>query len=564
MQAHAAKGLAAMNKRFLILIIAFGMMIHTSGCSSGGTQEEGDVATSNDTAFTEEGDSDFANQLPEGSGGDVAATDQPPADGAAPAENPGELTDAGATPPAEGALAENGAAAPPADGGELSLDGDAPPAVAGATPPADGSAPLDGAAPTGAGELSLDDKPLPDDLASGAAPANGGAPVAANDPGATAASTEPPVASDPPPTDDSVFAGGEKSAGTTVPQDTAAADPGASGTTDGSNGSTETAAAAPAAYSPLVKVKDAAFQKKGALLNRVYLGRAGDTPKSVSKKIYGDASHTKDLTAWNGFLKRGVKTGDKIYYSSSHDPNDTRMLTYYEDVGVQPSTYTTKEGDNIRKVAKQLLGSSDSWKEVWATNASVESKGDIPAGLELKYWPEGAAAGAAVQMAGGGKPKKGAPGEMPPDMGLPPDALPPSQASNPPSEMPTDMQPPPPVNVAGNDPQPPTGAQMPPPGPGPASTPNGGTAGTTGAPPPDQMVPPPPPPPPVAEVPPAPPKPKPKVAAQPADAADASATDPDTIMAVGFGGILLLAAAVLFVVIRKNRAKRMDLGQTQV
>jgi hypothetical protein len=44
---------------------------------------------------------------------------------------------------------------------------------------------------------------------------------------------------------------------------------------------------------------------------------------------------------------------------------------------------------------------------------------------------------------------------------------------------------------------------------------------------------------------------------------EAQGTDPDLLMTLGVGAIIVVAL-VLLVVIRKNRAKRMDFGQTQV
>ena len=559
-------------------------MLQTSGCSSGGTQEEGEVAQA-DQKFAEENGGDFQEDLP--SDGTAPSEVASSGDAAAPAD--GAPADA---PPADGgAVADN--AAPAAGGDELSLDDPAPSQDVAA---AGGDAKTAPAA--GGDELSLDDPApaLPDDVAAGGAhAATGDAAAGAPAAGGAVATNEPP------PTDDPVFnndakAGAAPDAGGAGASDIAAggaaADPNAppaggeasSSSTDvAAGGATDVTPAAAPAFAPLVKIKDAAFTKKGALLNRVYLGRPGDTTKAVAGKIYNDAGRSKDLVAWNPFLKRGVKTGDKIYYSSPKDPADTKMLTFYEDAGIAPAVYTSKEGDNIRKVSKQLLGTGDSWKEVWATNASVESKGDIPAGLELKYWPD---TGAPVQaMAGGPKAGAGAGNDLDAMGGIPndpmsPPPMPPPQAASPPQIQPAQRPggpplPPgmnggmPPTNVAGNDPLAPPPGQMPappPPGPGPASTPDTTGMGKTGAPPADPMAPPPPPPPVDASAPPPPPpvaaKPKVKSAAPVGEPEGAS--DPDTMMAVGFGGILLLAAAVLFVVIRKNRAKRMDLGQTQV
>lgn len=534
-----------MTKKILITILAIGMSLHVTGCSSSGTQEEGDAAVANDEAFAEEGEGDFAEEPIDDGSGAVASEDGAPADDGGGDEL---SVDDGQ------GVADNGEAAPADDGGgdELSLDegGGDDLALEGdngsqeqTLEGGDELALDDGSA--GGDELSLDgdnsgDQGLPDDIASSDQPP----------------AEQPPIAAEPPPTDEPIFGGDEGSTDMAatdsgaLPEETPAttesapSDVAASGMTDTAPAVADVAPPAPVSFIPVVKIKDAAFTKSGTLLNRVYLARPGDNMKQVSNKIYGTADRAPDLLTWNPHLKRGVKTGDKVYYSSPRDPNDTRMLTFYEDMGAQPSVYVSKEGDNIRRVSKELLGSKDSWKEVWATNMNVESKGDIPQGIELRYWPDGAESNAAPVMASNSAPQ--APDMPPPDMAQAAPPAPPMDAQDPLAA------PPPPPDMAMNDPM-----AAPPSGPGPASTPDSAAMGSMEPPPPpaDSMAPPPPPPP----EPPAPPKPK---KAPPVDVA--SGSDPDTVMAIGFGGILLIAAAVLFVVIRKNRAKRMDLGQTQV
>ncbi|RME15822.1 MAG: LysM peptidoglycan-binding domain-containing protein, partial [Bdellovibrio sp.] len=137
---------------------------------------------------------------------------------------------------------------------------------------------------------------------------------------------------------------------------------------------------------PVKKIKTTPFKRAGVLVNTVYIARPGDTLASVSQKIYG-ADKTDELLKINPHLRRGLKVGDKVYYNSPRRPtDDSRILTYYEDLGLQPEIYVSKAGDNIRTVAKELLGHKDSWKEIWATNLEVESKGVLPEGIQLKYW----------------------------------------------------------------------------------------------------------------------------------------------------------------------------------
>lgn len=295
----------------------------------------------------------------------------------------------------------------------------------------------------------------------------------------------------------------------------------------------EAAPAAPVAAAPYEKIKAEPFEKNGVIMNRVYLTRKGDTAKSVSMKIYGTADHAKDLKAWNSALKKATPTvGTKVYYNSPKDPQDnSRMMVFYEEMGVEPQKYMTQAGDDIRKVSAKLLGHKDSWKEIYATNAGLENKsGQVQEGIELRYWPSTSEVKQtmAQQM----------PTELPPatNGGLPQDPM--VNTANLPPDDPTlaANQMPPPQAGAGTVQQPPAQmAQQPPPMPEP------------------QM----PVPPPVAE-----PKPK-KQPASPPQSMDASNDSENMIMVAG--ALAVIAAAAAFIVIRRQRAKRIDLSQqTQV
>ena len=146
---------------------------------------------------------------------------------------------------------------------------------------------------------------------------------------------------------------------------------------------------------PVKKIADTPFNKNGVLINAVYLARDGDTLENISQKIYG-SDRTEDLLNANpSYRNSTLDVGEKVYYNSPTRPNDDAMLkTYYEDMGLAPETYIAQEGDNIRKVSMDLLGNEASWKEVWATNPSVESKGDLDSGTQLQYWGSADVAGA--------------------------------------------------------------------------------------------------------------------------------------------------------------------------
>lgn len=488
----------SISKRLLISLLTIGMALNISGCSSGGSSDE--ESAGGDETFAEESSGDFED----GEEGAEEGTDVADGEEGGDLEEGGEFAEGG-----EEGAEEGGDVAEGDELGDDELDGELADA---------GEESGDGLGEEGGGdvaatedddELSLDDEEgLPEDVASG----TGG------DTGMDAmAPIEEPST---PPTDAPVFA-----ENTDAPVDTPIEEP------------------APAkVWLPLLKVKSAAFDAGGTNLNRVYLGRPGDTVKGVAEKIYGDSGRSSDLRKWNGFLSRGVKTGDKIYYSSPTNPTDTNMLTYYEDVSIPAQNYTSRDGDNIREVSKTLLGNNDSWKEIWATNPDVESKGDIPAGLNIRYWPEGSVA--APVLANNPPPTD-------PPMGQDPLAQPPMGQDPLAQQPPTGQDPlamPPADPLAPNDPV----AQIPPNDPlaqptgTPASDPT--MAGTTE----------PPPPPPPADPPPSDPSNQAATGADPVAGTD----EADQMMTMGLAGIVLLAAGAVFFLMRRNRSRKIDLTQT--
>ena len=144
----------------------------------------------------------------------------------------------------------------------------------------------------------------------------------------------------------------------------------------------------PPQFIPLRKTLRAAYRKGAHLVNAVYIAREGDDIASVSQKIYNE-DRSAALYEINSHLRnRAVKVGDKIYYSSKIRPGDSsRLLVYYEEAGVPPATRTLMPGENIRAVSMKLLGHPKSWKEIWATNPDIVSKGLISQAVEIKYWP---------------------------------------------------------------------------------------------------------------------------------------------------------------------------------
>lgn len=280
--------------------------------------------------------------------------------------------------------------------------------------------------------------------------------------------------------------------------------------------------------------------KSGGWVNTVYIARPKEKLADISQKIFG-SDKTADLKAIadNSYLKsRAPKAGDKIYYVSPNRPDDsTKMLLYYEDMGLVPKTYVAKPGENLRKVSKSLLGYDNAWKEIWSSN-SIESKTSLKDGEILRYWTNDS--NEVMAAAPPSPPPQGAnvatqppqtTGQMAPPMPTPaPD---------------TAALPPPPADA---------NASLPPP-PADAAT----AAGTTAAaPPPTQEAPPPPPPPPAVEETAAAPteeggKKKANLDEAAAEEEESGGLSTDTMMSMGALG--LLVALLAFVIIRKRKQK---------
>ncbi|NUN04291.1 MAG: LysM peptidoglycan-binding domain-containing protein [Bdellovibrio sp.] len=195
----------------------------------------------------------------------------------------------------------------------------------------------------------------------------------------------------------------------------------------------------------LQKVATTPWKSGKTLYNAVYFARPGDSLESISQMIYG-ADRVKELKKGNAaFASRDVRPGDKVYYNSPNRPDDSsRIANYYEESGQPAETYIAKEGDNIRTVSKEILGYDNAWKEIWSSN-SVDSKGNIAAGTELRYWKGGAGTPPPPQIS---QEIAGTP--PPPAMPSPEEMMAAQQASGeiPPPPMPEappmDMPPPPP------------------------------------------------------------------------------------------------------------------------
>lgn len=156
--------------------------------------------------------------------------------------------------------------------------------------------------------------------------------------------------------------------------------------TAGGSSPAEPAGSSGRGWVPVKKIRSEPFRQNGRLMNSVYIVRSDSNLAGVSQKLFGK-NREKILLEDNPHLARGLKTGDKVYYNSPLRPDDsTTMKVSYDDVGAVAEEYVTRVGDNIRVFSKKLLGFPDSWKEIWSTNANVESKDVVDQGLTLRYW----------------------------------------------------------------------------------------------------------------------------------------------------------------------------------
>ena len=270
------------------------------------------------------------------------------------------------------------------------------------------------------------------------------------------------------------------------------------------------------------KITNTPFVKAGVLVNAVYLARPGETVKSISEKIYGQ-DKSEELYSINTTLRRrGVKTGDKVYYNSPNRLTDeSQLLTYYEDLGMAPQIYTANQGDNIRVVSANLLGDEQSWKEIWATNSDVESKGQLAEGVQLRYWPAEEVASVTVSEENSVSPpvEEGFNPDAEPDPSVPEEVAGTGEpAISPAKEKSVDLaSPEPPASMGMGNLEPPP----PPPSPSKLTGSKASIAGKTAM-----------------------------------GGRNMSSKDPNQTMILGVGALFLLASVALFVVIRKKRRRQ--------
>jgi hypothetical protein len=143
----------------------------------------------------------------------------------------------------------------------------------------------------------------------------------------------------------------------------------------------------PAPPAKIPKIEEVPFKRGGILLNAAYITRPGDTFNKISERLYGSKERVRELRRANPSLTY-IRGGEIVYYNSPQRPEDEFQLkTYFEEMGLSPEIYVAKEGDNLRTVAKSLLGYARAWREVYSTNRSLDSTQALTAGTQILYWP---------------------------------------------------------------------------------------------------------------------------------------------------------------------------------
>lgn len=436
-------------KKLLVLLAALGLMTQMTACKANNAQDDAEFVENADTQKVESedqlvADATTAPEVTAAPSSDNLATDKSLE--AALGETP-TVDQAEATPP-------------PTPTENLSLDAAATETTNTATP--------DIAAAPSIDENSLNDvpvtEPAPDTMASAPAPDFAPAP-----PMDSTLVNDSPIADVPMTTEAPVHTAAKVKHHKVAKEDSAPA-------VKKINSDAKLSDVTPYAY-------------EGGFVNTVYIARPKEKLKQISQTIYG-SDKSKELKKINSFLKaRAPRAGDKIFYVSPNRPSDSaRMITYYEDTGMVPETYVAKKGENLRKIAKNLLGYDSAWKEVWATNG-IETKSKLSEGDTFRYWNSVATVAAAApteEFAKNDKPQlienvnqlPAAPTNEPaldPALANNPTPPPADMAANPPADLPPPppadaVAPPPPADMAANNPPPPDMAPPPPPAPDMAAT----------------------------------------------------------------------------------------------
>lgn len=119
--------------------------------------------------------------------------------------------------------------------------------------------------------------------------------------------------------------------------------------------------------------------------NRYYVARTGDSAEYVSVLIYKTSDYAAKLLAWNGPSSTWTP-GKVLYYVSPEKPEDTKVVSFYEERGLAYDSMTVQPGDTLAGLAEKHLGNSLSSKEIALVNGLKEEE-PLKPGQVLKIYP---------------------------------------------------------------------------------------------------------------------------------------------------------------------------------
>jgi hypothetical protein len=124
--------------------------------------------------------------------------------------------------------------------------------------------------------------------------------------------------------------------------------------------------------------------RAGVALNRYYFVRMGDTPESLSVLFYGTAERAADLVEWNG--STGIwQAGQVLYYRSSKQPEDARLLSYYSESSTTLETLVIGPNQDLKSIARTRYGAEGTWREL--ANVNGLTKFEVAPGSTIRALP---------------------------------------------------------------------------------------------------------------------------------------------------------------------------------
>jgi nucleoid-associated protein YgaU len=112
---------------------------------------------------------------------------------------------------------------------------------------------------------------------------------------------------------------------------------------------------------------------------KTYKIQSGDSPVSISTKVYGSAKYASQILAANpGVDARRLKIGQELKMSDigGETPKVTSASRDHTDplptaaATVSQKTYKVQSGDTLTRISTKLYGKGDMWKKIYAANKS--------------------------------------------------------------------------------------------------------------------------------------------------------------------------------------------------